>query len=74
MTVDVGQRYRHYKGTMYYVDDRAYCTTTGQPMVVYHAAVGAVNLFVRPLAEFIGLAPKGATQFLRFELVKEPGK
>ena len=44
--------YRHFKGNLYFVEDIAEHTETGEQMIIYRALYGSNKLYARPLAMF----------------------
>lgn len=45
--------YRHFKGKLYYVEDVAAHSETGEKLVVYRAMYGDKKLYVRPIDMFL---------------------
>lgn len=45
--------YRHFKGKLYYVEDVAMHSETGEKLVVYRAMYGDKKLYVRPIDMFL---------------------
>ena len=69
MEVKVKSIYRHFKGDLYFVEDIANHSETGEKMVVYRALYGKNELWVRPLNMFIEEV-EGKSQKYRFELTE----
>ena len=65
--------YRHFKGNLYYVEDEAVHSETGESYVVYRALYGERGLWVRPYAMFAEELPpeKRGSQTHRFELCNQ---
>lgn len=49
----VGKRYRHFKGKDYLVLHLAMHSETNEPMVVYQALYGEMDIWVRPAEMFL---------------------
>ena len=66
--------YRHFKGNLYYVEDVAIHTETGEEVVIYRALYDEHKLWVRPLKMFLSEVEHekhpDVTQKYRFEEVK----
>ena len=63
---------RHYKGGIYTVIDKAEHTETGETLVIYMNAEGA--LFARPSRLFFGMVKHNETLTLRFVPYREDSK
>lgn len=64
--------YKHFKGKLYYVEDIATNSETGEQMVVYRQLYDNRQLYVRPISMFLSEVDKvkypEVTQKYRFEL------
>lgn len=71
-TIEVGKKYRHFKGKDYYVIAVARHSETNELYVVYKALYGKENVYVRPYEMFASKVDRekypNATQEYRFEL------
>ena len=53
MEVKTKAIYKHFKGDLYFVEDIAIHSETGEKYVVYRALYGDVKLYIRPYDMFI---------------------
>jgi len=68
--VEVGERYRHFKGGEYEIVSVALnCDDIEQKVVVYRALYGDGNTFVRLLEEFVGYKDVNGKKIKRFEKI-----
>lgn len=63
-------RYRHYKGNFYEVIGAARHSETEEVLVVYRCLYGALSLWVRPLAMFVGTVTVDGREVPRFERIE----
>ncbi|MDP4087830.1 MAG: DUF1653 domain-containing protein [Bacillota bacterium] len=68
--VEVGCRYRHFKGKEYLVLHVAKHSETLEDYVVYQALYGEKGIWVRPLKMFIEEVNVGNTKVKRFEEIQ----
>lgn len=72
MEVKVKSIYKHFKGDLYFVEDIAIHSETGEAYVVYRALYHNCDLYIRPYNMFISEVDKAkypaSTQKYRFEL------
>lgn len=69
--VQVGGRYRHFKGNEYRVLHIAKHSETEEEMVVYQQLYGEQGIWVRPLSMFLDQKDLDGELVNRFELVEE---
>lgn len=72
--IEVGRRYRHFKGKEYTVLSLAEHTETGETLVIYRAEYGEHKFYARPLVMFESEVDRekypDVTQKYRFELIE----
>lgn len=73
--LEINKVYRHFKGNLYLVLDKAYDSETEQLYVVYRALYGDNKLWIRPLDMFLSEVDHekypDVEQTYRFERVKD---
>lgn len=73
--IEVGKKYRHFKGNCYYVTGIAIHSETQEKYIVYKALYGDELLYVRPYDMFASEVDKDkypeASQRYRFEVVED---
>ena len=52
MEIKVKKIYKHFKGDLYFIEDIAIHSETGEKYVVYRALYGDNKLYIRPLESF----------------------
>lgn len=71
--VEVGKKYRHFKGNEYLVLHVAKHSETLEDMVVYQALYGDKGIWVRPLEMFLDQKEVDGRRINRFEELGDPG-
>ena len=74
-TIEVGKRYKHFKGNFYHVMAIAIHSETKEKYVVYKALYGEEALYVRPYDMFVSEVDRvkypNVSQKYRFEIVED---
>lgn len=69
--INIGKRYRHFKGKEYLVLHLAKHSETLEELVVYQALYGERGIWVRPLAMFLEQVELNGKMINRFEEIEE---
>ena len=69
--IQIGGRYRHYKGNEYTVIGIAKHSETEEKLVVYRAMYGEGQLWARPLSMFLETVTVNDTAIPRFSLMDD---
>ncbi|MDF2883597.1 MAG: hypothetical protein K0R54_4154 [Clostridiaceae bacterium] len=69
-TVEIGKKYRHFKGNEYVVLHVVKHSETLEDMVVYQAVYGEKTIWVRPLSMFLDEKEVDGKMINRFEEVE----
>jgi len=67
-SIEIGKRYKHFKGNHYLVLHLAKHSETLEDLVVYQALYGEQGIWVRPLAMFLEQVEVGGKLVPRFEV------
>lgn len=67
-SIQIGKKYKHFKGNQYLVLHLAKHSETLEDLVVYQALYGEQGIWVRPLAMFLEQVEVGGKQVRRFEI------
>lgn len=70
-TIQIGKKYRHFKGNEYLVLYLAKHSETLEDLVVYQALYGEHGVWVRPLEMFLEQIERDGKLIYRFEECKE---
>ena len=65
--IQIGKKYRHFKGNEYLVLHLAKHSETMEPLVVYQALYGDYGIWVRPLKMFLEQKEANGIMVNRFE-------
>lgn len=68
--IEIGKKYRHFKGNEYLVLHLAKHSETLEEMVVYQALYGERGIWVRPLDMFLGQKEVNGQMVNRFEVIE----
>lgn len=69
--INIGKRYRHFKGKEYLVLHLAKHSETLEDLVVYQALYGERGIWVRPLAMFLEQVELNGKMINRFKEIEE---
>jgi hypothetical protein len=69
--IEIGKKYRHFKGNEYLVLHLARHSETLEELVVYQALYGESGIWVRPLAMFAEKVETNGKLVYRFEEIEE---
>lgn len=70
-TLQIGKKYKHFKGNEYLVLYLAKHSETEEELVVYQALYGEFGIWVRPLAMFLGTTEVQGKMVNRFEEIED---
>lgn len=69
--INIGKKYRHFKGKEYLVLHLAKHSETLEDLVVYQALYGERGIWVRPLSMFLEQVELNGKMIKRFEEIEE---
>jgi len=69
--IQIGKRYRHYKGNLYKVMALAITEATNEPAVIYKALYGKEIQFIRPVSDWVMAVRWEGETVPRFDLVDQ---
>lgn len=68
--IQIGKKYKHFKGNEYVVLHLAKHSETLEPLVVYQALYGEKGIWVRPLEMFLDQKEVNGSMMNRFEEIE----